>query len=86
MVSLKVEFTPKAFEDLSQLDRSSAARVLKKVRWFAEEFPSVQPVPLTGKLKGLFKLRVGDLRVLYTLEKDKLVIHAVRHRRDIYRS
>lgn len=67
------------------LDRSSAARVLNKIRWFAEKFPAVKPVPLTGKLKGLFKLRVGNWRVLYTLEEDKLVVHAVRHRRKVYR-
>ena len=85
-MSLKVEFTPRAFEDLSRLDQSIAARVLSKVRWFAEKFPAVKPVPLTGKLRGLFKLRVGEWRVLYTLEEDKLVIHAVRHRREVYRS
>jgi mRNA-degrading endonuclease RelE of RelBE toxin-antitoxin system len=33
----------------------------------------------------LFKLRVGDWRVIYTIEKDAIIIKAVGHRREIYR-
>lgn len=84
-MSLKVNFTSRAFEDLSRLDPVTAQRVLKKLRWFSENYPSVRPEPLTGNLQGFFKLRVGDWRVLYTLEEDSLVVHAVRHRREIYR-
>ncbi|HFC97182.1 MAG TPA: hypothetical protein ENJ40_01820 [Thermosulfurimonas dismutans] len=28
---------------------------------------------------------MGDWRVLYTLERERLVVHAVRHRREVYR-
>ena len=43
--------------------------------------------PLTGELTGLFKARVGDYRVIYELLHDEhlLIIHAIGHRRDIYR-
>jgi len=41
------------------------------------------------KLKGednLWRIRVGDYRVVYTIEDDKLIILVVRvaHRRDVY--
>jgi mRNA interferase RelE/StbE len=44
-------------------------------------------VPLTGELKGLFKLRVGDYRIAYSIEEKKklLTIHLIGHRREIYR-
>jgi mRNA interferase RelE/StbE len=35
-------------------------------------------------MAGLFKIRVGDWRVVYTIEKDTIIIKAVGHRREIY--
>jgi mRNA interferase RelE/StbE len=35
-------------------------------------------------MSGLFKLRIGDWRVIYTVEKDTVVIRAVGHRKEIY--
>jgi len=42
---------------------------------------------LTGDLAGLYKLRMGDYRVIYeALSAERtIVIHAVGHRRQIYR-
>jgi len=48
------------------------------------------PEALSGDLKGLkgfYKLRVGDYRVIYEIlyEERTIVVHAIGHRRDIYR-
>ena len=34
-----------------------------------------------------FKLRVGDYRILYTYDREKpeIVVHFVRHRREVYK-
>lgn len=42
---------------------------------------------LKGDLRGLRRLRVGDHRVLYEIQKDVLVVLVVRiaHRREVYR-
>ena len=61
-----VEFTSEAEADLDSLSKSIAQRILKKIRWLAENFEIITPEPLTGDWKGLYKLRVGDYRVLYT--------------------
>ncbi len=42
------------------------------------------------KLKGeedVWRIRVGDYRIVYTIEDDKLIVLVVRvaHRRDVYR-
>lgn len=83
-----VSFTTKAEEDLASLDRNNAQRMLKKIRWLAENFEAVQPEPLTGQWAGVNKLRVGDYRILYTVVEDpqKIVIHVIRHRREVYKS
>jgi mRNA interferase RelE/StbE len=84
-----VEFTAEAEADLDRLSKSVAQRILKKIRWLAENFEVIVPEPLTGEWKGLFKLRVGDYRVFYTysqIERRVTIIHLVKHRREVYKS
>lgn len=86
---VEVEFTSEAEDDLSRISKSIAQRILKKIRWLAENFEMVTREPLTGGFKGLYKLRVGDHRVLYTFsqnERTVIVIHLVKHRREVYKS
>jgi len=33
--------------------------------------------PLTGKLKGLYRYRVGDWRVIYRLFREKMIVEVV---------
>lgn len=82
----RVDFTRGAEKDLARLDASIAQRVLKKLRWLAENFETIRPEALTGPWQGVFKLRVGDYRVLYTYdrEKQRIVVHFIRHRREVY--
>ena len=58
----------------------------RKIRWLAENFDSIKPEPLGGPLSGLYKLRVGDYRVVYSVDRDKklLTVRLVGHRREIY--
>ena len=58
-------FTREA-EELASLDPGVAQRILLKVAWLAKNFESVVPDPLSGSFKGLFKLRVGSYRVIYS--------------------
>jgi mRNA interferase RelE/StbE len=81
---LKVEWTEKAVADLVGLDRIIARRIVKKVTWFAKNFDSITPEPLSGGLKGMLKLRVGDWRVVYKVEGEIAQICFVGHRRDVY--
>jgi mRNA interferase RelE/StbE len=82
----RVEFTSEAEDDLSRLNKPVAQRVLKKIRWLAENFEAITPEPLTGDLKGFYKLRVGDYRAFYTFGPDEIVIHLVQHRREVYKN
>lgn len=82
----QVEFRPRAAQDFEKLDQGVADRLLKKLRWLAENFDSVKPEPLTGAFSGLFKLRVGDYRVIYQANRGEkvLTVRLVGHRREIY--
>jgi len=86
-MSYGVEFTAEAVDDLSRLDKAVIQRILKKIGWLADSFDRLTPEPLVRELKGLFKLRVGGYRVIYSVsQKERLVtIHLVGHRKDIYK-
>ena len=85
----EVEFTSEAESDLARLSKTIAQRILKKIHWLAENFEDVAPEPLTGEWKGLYKLRVGDYRVLYTfsqVERRVIIVHLIKHRREVYKT
>ena len=41
--------------------------------------------PLKGDLKGNYSQRVGDWRIIYSIEKSFAYVKDVRHRREVYR-
>lgn len=83
---IKVYWTEKAITDLHKLDNLIAKRIVRKVSWFADNFEKITPEYLTGDLKGMFKLRIGDWRVIYQIENKTAVIYFIGHRKDIYES
>jgi mRNA interferase RelE/StbE len=82
-----VGFTPDGDADLARLDRPTVQRVFKRLRWLAENFDAIKPEALTGQWGGMFKLVVGDYRVLYTFDRTarNIVVHFVKHRREVYK-
>ena len=80
-------FQEEAEKDLEKLDTKVSKRVLKKLRWLAENFDDADKEALTGNLAGLFKLRVGDYRVIYEVveKKTAIVVHFAGRRREVYK-
>ena len=86
MASYKVVFKPSVEKDLRALPLSIVGRVFKKIEALQDEpFPR-QSTKLTGA-EHLYRIRVGDYRVIYSVEKDlkHVIVHYVRHRREVYR-
>lgn len=86
MTDYTLAFVPEASRDLRMLDRSVAQRILNKLRWLSQSFDHLTPETLTGEFKGLYRLRVGSYRVIYTAHRPDrvLTIHVIGHRRSIY--
>lgn len=85
-MSYNVEFTPAGLDGLEELTSTIQERILRKIRWLSENFDDVNPQALSADLNGLFKLRVGDYRAIYSFdaEMEIITIHKVGHRRDVY--
>ena len=77
-----VTWRPKARDQLENLDNSIRERIKKKVNELINN-PSHYSERLVGI--DLFKLRIGDYRVLYRIDNDELLIEAVGHRSTVYK-
>ncbi len=82
------DFTPGVERDLEGLDSHIRKRILKRLKWFADNAENVRHETLGGSQSDFFKLRVGDYRILYDLiESDQLLrIFQIDHRSNIYRT
>ena len=87
MVIYRLDFSPEGGNSLKALDREAGQRVLDKLKWLIQNMDIINPLPLKGKLSGLYKLKIGDWRVIYGVNYvEKVVtVHKVGHRREIYR-
>ena len=82
---VNIEWTEGAVKDLEKLDKPIAQRILRRLAWFSKNFQRIVPEPLTGEFKGAFKLRIGNWRVVYTVEGKTIVIQFIGHRSEIYK-
>ena len=74
-----------ALKDLEKIDFPIVERIVEKTNWLEKNFATVVPEKLHRELADLYKLRVGDYRVIYSIRGDVIFIQSVRHRRDVYR-
>jgi mRNA interferase RelE/StbE len=85
-VAYRVELTPAAQRDLRSLDRPVLRRIDAKIRSLAEE-PRPHGVEKLAGDSEVYRVRVGDYRILYQIDDAVLVVLVVRvrHRREVYR-
>ncbi len=89
MKSWRIEIKPSAEKRYCKLDKRARKRILKALRSLErEEAPFLHPGvrPLTGKLKGDYRFRVDDFRLLFTPDRQEKIIHvyAILPRGDAY--
>jgi mRNA interferase RelE/StbE len=84
-----LELSPRAQQQLDKLDRTTARRISKFLyeRVGRLNDPRQLGEPLMGTLRGFWRYRVGDYRIICTLERERLVVLVLRigHRRDVYK-
>jgi mRNA interferase RelE/StbE len=76
-MSWKIEVKPRAEKSYLKLDQKTRKRIKRSLLELEKsENPLVHPKvrPLIGKLRGDYRLRVGDWRILFTPEKDQQII------------
>ncbi len=85
----RVEFDRDAARDLRKLGAEAERTILRylRERIAGQGDPRRFGQALTGDLKGLWRYRVGDYRIVAAIEDDRFVVLVVTvgHRREVYR-
>jgi mRNA interferase RelE/StbE len=82
----KVEFTASALREFRALDRQIQRRISAKISELTENPLHAGAKKFHGEADH-WRIRVGDYRIIYRVEKHRVVIVVVRigHRREVYR-
>ncbi|MBL7084382.1 MAG: type II toxin-antitoxin system RelE/ParE family toxin [Candidatus Aminicenantes bacterium] len=85
----KVELSKEAIKDLINLDKNVSSRLVNKLNKLeiSENPLSLKDVrPLVGKLKGFYRLRVGEYRIIFELDRHnkRIGIHIIVLRGNAY--
>ena len=80
-----ITYDPRVFsEDLPNLPKTIKSRIKKAIESRLRTHPELYGKPLRTTLKNNWKLRVGDYRVIYRIQKNKVIIWAIGNRSMIY--
>ena len=70
--------------DMPKLDSKLKGRIKKVIETRLTSAPHRYGEPLRKTLKGYWKLRVGDYRVVFKIVKKKVWILGIIHRKEVY--
>ena len=87
-MTYRIELAPTAKRDLKKF---SPGAVLKRIRDAIDDLANEPRPDGVAKLQGaddLWRIRVGDYRIVYSINDGKLLVLVVRlgHRREIYKN
>lgn len=83
-MAYKIEYKASVARDLKRIGKKEAARILQKLE---QELGGGGKggEPLRGEFQGLWRLRIGDYRVIYVRTDEGFLVLRIAHRREVYR-
>ncbi|HWC91176.1 MAG TPA: type II toxin-antitoxin system RelE/ParE family toxin [Pirellulales bacterium] len=87
MPTYAVEFLPSADKALGRLPLATQRRIVRAAELLADDPRPAGALKLTAG-ENVWRIRVGDYRVLYEIHDKRLLVLVIRigHRKDIYPS
>lgn len=76
--------TKNAKKDIDSLDGVIQKRIAKKLIYLKSD-PINLSKPLIDFEQGQYRYRVGDFRICFDIDKNKIVVNRIRHRREVYK-
>jgi mRNA interferase RelE/StbE len=82
----KIQWKRSAKKELKKLDKQVILRILQAVESLAEDPLQSASKKLVGS-DSIYRLRVGDYRIIYSLKSSVLTIEIIKvgHRKEVYR-
>jgi mRNA interferase RelE/StbE len=86
-LNYKVKWNEKVVDDLKNIDKKQAGKIIDKINNYLIKEPVSLGKPLKGMFKGMYRFRIGDFRVIYTINKEEKEINimVIGHRKKIYK-
>lgn len=76
--------TKNAKKDIDRLDNVIQKRIAKKLIYLKSD-----PINLSKSLvdfeQGQYRYRVGDFRICFDIDGNKIVVNRIRHRKEVYK-
>ena len=85
-MSFAVIFHREVAKDIADLPATVKERIKTAIKERLTAEPALYGKPLRATLKGYWKLRVGDYRVVYAISGSEVIAYAICHRRHVYES
>jgi len=76
--------TKNAKKDINRLDSVIQKRIAKKLIYLKSD-PVNLSKPLIDFEQGQYRFRLGDFRLCFDIDGNKIIINRIRHRREIYK-
>ena len=83
-MSFTVIFHPDAAKDIARLNTDLKQRIKTDITERLMTEPALYGKPLRATLKGYWKLRVGDYRMVFSVNGSEIIVFAVCHRKEVY--
>ena len=83
VMKYQIEFKPRALKDCKNIEKKVLNTIFSKIEILSDD--------LQGNVKKLtdftpeYRLRIGNYRVLFETERDRIIIYRIRHRKEVYK-
>ncbi len=88
MAWYRVAYRPSVIGDLLAVEKVMAQRLFDKTKWLASNVGNLRHEPLDQDLPGIAQYAVGEWRILYSIDREDLVldVHLIGTPGDLYRN
>lgn len=82
----RVVWHEQALDDLRGLEKQTAGKIVQRIKNYLSQDPEKLGKPLKGVLKGLYRYRWSDYRIIFTIDKSESQISVlyIGHRKNVY--
>lgn len=83
----QVDFAPRTEGQLAKIPKNIRKLILERMEKLGRDPRPNGVEPLQGSDKGLFRVRQGDYRIVYSIQDQKLLVLVVRvvNRKEVYK-
>lgn len=83
-MNFHVIYHPEVRADIALINEKLKKRIKKAIETRLTAEPEKYGAPLRKTLKGYWKMRVGDYRIIFRVSGDEIIIFGIQHRKSVY--